>query len=177
MNKGINLILGGSRSGKSQRAEQIAAQAEGDVIYIATYQSSQTHDPEMADRIKIHQEQRPSHWQTVENEFDLEQILKNHMGKTLLIDCLTLWLGYQQGETASTNSVLEKLRTFLQAAKEAKAHVLIVSNEVGMGLVPLGKENREYRDLCGWANQLVAKIADNVEFVAAGIPLTLKSAL
>ena len=92
----------------------------------------------------------------------------------ILLDCLTLWLSNCQHQGQSPEAILSRLRNDLLAAR-SKAHWVIVSNEVGMGIVPLGRETREFRDLAGWANQLVAELASQVYAVFAGIPLALKS--
>lgn len=173
MNKGsIHFILGGSRSGKSTWAEKVAQKSSRPVAYLATCRTSNL-DVEMKDRISRHREQRPSEWITIEDQFDLIQIAKDYSSYTLVIDCLTLWLANEMTQS-TTEQVLKLLEQSIDALIENGIHALIVSNEVGMGIVPIGKETREYRDLVGWANQLVAGKAEHVQWTVAGIRINLK---
>lgn len=172
MSSKITLILGGARSGKSRRAEQLAGSTGSPVVYVATYASSHT-DTEMLERIAKHRATRPPHWTTVENEFDLQSIFRQHAGKTVLIDCLTLWLSYHCEQTTECD-LLARLDASLKTARDHNISLFIVSNELGMGLVPSTALGRSFRDLCGRANQQVAETADHVEFQIAGLPLILK---
>jgi len=167
------LVTGGSRSGKSTFAEQLAIQSPRPVVYLATCRTSDL-DAEMQDRIRRHRAQRPAAWETLEDLFDLVAVAEAHAGKTLLLDCLTLWLADAMGRLADAEAILSELDAGLQAMLDHGIHAIIVSNEIGMGLVPLGKENRAYRDLVGWANQRVARHATHVQFIVAGLPLNLK---
>lgn len=172
----VHLILGGARSGKSAYAEKLATQSELAVTYLAT---AQIYDDEFAQRINHHKARRPKHWQIVEAPFNLAHSLQNHAqaGECLIVDCLTLWLAQcicpdcappagvnWQQERADLLAILPKL----------EGNVLLVSNEVGMGIVPLGEINRQFQDEQGRLNQAVASIAEKVSFIAAGLPLTLK---
>lgn len=175
----IHFVLGGARSGKSARAEALAKElAENNgtlpVVYIATCATTHGLDAEMAERIARHRADRPSHWKTLENRFDLAAVFAEHAGHLVLLDCLTLWLSWQIGLGQSEAQILATLEDALEAARLHGVRLIAVSNELGMGLVPLGAENRAYRDLVGRANQLVAARAAAVEFVAAGLPLRLK---
>ncbi len=172
MNPRIHLILGGARSGKSQRGELLAAASGRPVTYVATYASDPT-DAEMQTRIQRHRAQRPLAWHTIENRFDLQAIFQEAAGRTVLLDCLTLWLSFHC-ESTPEPELLARLEDALKTAREARLHLILVSNELGMGLVPASPEGRAFRDLCGRANQLVARLADSVELVAAGLPLSLK---
>jgi adenosylcobinamide kinase/adenosylcobinamide-phosphate guanylyltransferase len=172
MSAKITLILGGARSGKSRRAETLAAASGREVVYVSTCATALA-DAEMQERIRLHREQRPAEWTTVENEFDLPAICARYSGTTLLLDCLTLWLSYHC-ESVPELELLERLRDGLKAARLHDLKLLIVSNEMGMGLVPSNPLGRSFRDLCGRANQLVAAEADHVEFQIAGLPLVLK---
>jgi adenosylcobinamide kinase/adenosylcobinamide-phosphate guanylyltransferase len=172
MSSKITLILGGARSGKSRRAEQLAGNTGSPVIYVATYASSLT-DTEMLERIAKHRSTRPTDWTTVENQFNLQSIFHQHAGKTVLLDCLTLWLSYHCEQTTETD-LLAKLGASLQTARDKNISLFIVSNELGMGLVPSTALGRSFRDLCGRANQTVAEAADHIEFQIAGLPLLLK---
>ena len=168
----LTLILGGARSGKSSRAEQIASAEGRPVLYIATC-ATDLADPEMAARIQKHRAQRPSDWTTSENNFELPTLFAEHSHKTVLLDCLTLWLSYHC-EQLEESSLLSKLEASLVVAREKSVSLIIVSNELGMGLVPSTPLGRSFRDLCGRANQMVARHADHVEFQIAGLPLLLK---
>jgi adenosylcobinamide kinase/adenosylcobinamide-phosphate guanylyltransferase len=172
MSSKITLILGGARSGKSRRAEHLASLEGKPVVYVATYVPSPV-DEEMGERISKHRATRPATWLTVENVFVLEEIFAAHRGKTVLIDCLTLWLSHQC-ESSPEPDILEMLGTALLSARTHNLCLYIVSNELGMGLVPSTPLGRSFRDLCGRANQKVAAEADHVEFQIAGIPLILK---
>jgi adenosylcobinamide kinase / adenosylcobinamide-phosphate guanylyltransferase len=172
MSSTFTLILGGARSGKSKRAENLVAQLNLPVVYVATYATNHP-DPEMTDRIDKHRAQRPTHWTTVENQFDLETIFRFHKGTAVLIDCLTLWLSFHC-EHKNENELLSLLESALASARENHISLFIVSNELGMGLVPTTPLGRCFRDLCGRANQLVAAHSDHVEFQIAGLPLILK---
>lgn len=171
----ITLILGGARSGKSRRAEQLAAEKGLPVTFLS---SCATHlaDAEMLERIRIHRKDRPNHWTTIENEFDIAAVFQAHSGRTVLFDCLTMWLSFHF-ETLSEAELLPLLGDSLATARTHGVNLLIVSNEMGMGLVPSNPLGRSFRDLCGRANQLVAEVADRVEFQIAGIPLALKGGL
>ena len=184
----ITLVLGGSRSGKTSFAEKLALEqgrsrrGEGDAglgrvergkyVYVATCPFGI--DEEMDGRIARHREERSPEFTTVENRLDLAGIAHDYAGSTLLLDCLTLWISGYQHQGLSSELILSKLRQDLTESR-SKADWVIVSNEVGMGIVPLGRETREFRDISGWANQLVAELASRVYLVIAGIPWLLKS--
>jgi adenosylcobinamide kinase/adenosylcobinamide-phosphate guanylyltransferase len=179
----LNFVIGGARSGKSRYAENLAKSQEAQgksVFYVATAATQRVDsngqtcvDQEMLQRIEIHQSDRPSHWQTIETPIYLSQTLKqlDSAQNCILVDCLTLW----------TLNLLEK--ECLQQEKQAlmaslanlSAEVIIVSNEVGMGIVPLGKFTRQYVDELGWLHQDIARIADNMTFMVAGQPMAVKS--
>lgn len=166
------LILGGARSGKSRLAEKLASQTNLPVTYIATAQAG---DDEMAERIAIHQAQRPKNWQVIECNLILSEVIEQYAAedRCLLIDCLTLWLTNclcQQG----LDYWLAEKEKFLAALAKAPGHIILVSNEVGHGIVPLGKLSREFVDQSGWLHQAVAETVNQVDFVMAGLPLTMK---
>lgn len=168
----VSLILGGARSGKSARAEKLAESLNKPVIYVATYVPDAT-DAEMHERITKHTQRRPITWETIEKRFDLAQLFLEHPRKTLLLDCLTLWLSFQC-EQLEEIALLNLLEESLSISRSNGITLLLVSNELGMGLVPGTALGRSFRDLCGRANQLVARLADHVEFQIAGLPLNLK---
>lgn len=171
-----HLILGGARSGKSRYAEGRASATELPVTYIAT---AQVYDDEFAQRVAHHQASRPPWWTVVEAPFHLANTLKQHdaADTCLIVDCLTLWLAQcicpDCDKPAYISWQAEK-QALLDVLPSLQAQVFLVSNEVGMGIVPLGEINRQFQDEQGWLNQAVASIADRVTFVAAGLPLHLK---
>ncbi len=164
------LILGGARSGKSALAEQRAAASGLTITYIATAQAL---DEEMAARIEHHQQQRPDHWQLVEEPLELAAVLKQHAApdRCLLVDCLTLWLN----NLLADDSTFERYRReFLELLPQLPGEIILVSNEVGLGIVPLGELSRRFCDESGRLHQAVAARCERVTFVTAGLPMTLK---
>lgn len=164
------LILGGARSGKSALAEQRAAASGQAVTFVATAEAG---DAEMAARIAAHRERRPAHWTTVEAPRELAAALRAHAGpgRLLLVDCLTLWLA----NLVDDDPALERERAALLEALPALAgEIVLVSNEVGLGIVPDNPLGRRFRDSAGCLNQEVAGACERVTLVAAGVPLTLK---
>jgi adenosylcobinamide kinase/adenosylcobinamide-phosphate guanylyltransferase len=185
----LTLILGGARSGKSSYAESLAAQHGGQVLYIAT---AQPLDGEMAERIANHQKNRSANWQTLEIPSAVGALLQSRMqpgtlpAGVILMDCLTLLvsnllLAVSSGagedltvdEEAATALVETEVTRLLEAVHATPAEWIIVSNEVGLGLVPPYPLGRVYRDLLGRANQRLASQADQVIFMIAGIPMRL----
>jgi adenosylcobinamide kinase/adenosylcobinamide-phosphate guanylyltransferase len=169
----LHLILGGSRSGKSRRAEEVAATQGVPVTYVATYATAQP-DPEMEDRVARHRKQRPAHWTTIENRFDLKALFQERRNSLILVDCLTLWLSYRQMTGAGEEAILMELEEAVQVISPEGPGLIVVSNELGLGLVPSSAEGRSFRDLAGRANQLMARLASRVEFMVAGLPMSLK---
>ncbi len=176
----IQFFLGGARSGKSRLAEQAAVESNLDVVYIATGQGL---DNEMQDRIARHQKDRPSHWLTVEEPLDLVTVLQEHASekRCLLVDCLTLWLsnqllqqGEQQSKQQKSLQYQQQKADLLSVLAKLPGQIILVSNEVGQGVVPLGELSRQYVDEAGWLHQAIAKVADQVRFVCAGIAMNLK---
>ena len=166
------LILGGTRSGKSRFAEQCAVETGLAVTYIAT---AQAHDSEMAERIKHHRAQRPAHWQCIEEPLQLAAAMVANAAPhhCLLVDCLTLWL---------TNLLLHPDPELLARERAAlltvlsglPGQIILVGNETGMGIVPMGELSRRYCDEAGELQQELATQCDNVRLIIAGLPLTLK---
>ncbi len=172
----LHFIFGGARSGKSAYAEKLALASQLDVTYIAT---AQIYDDEFASRIQHHQQRRPSHWQTVESHHHLAATLsaqaKHH--HCLLVDCLTLWLAQCIcPECAPAEGVdwASERQALLDILPQLPGKIILVSNEVGMGIVPLGAINRQFQDEAGRLNQAVAAISDEAYWIAAGLPLKLK---
>jgi adenosylcobinamide kinase / adenosylcobinamide-phosphate guanylyltransferase len=164
------LVLGGARSGKSRFAESLAW---GEQHYIAT---AQAFDDEMRDRIAKHKEQRGAGWTTHEETIDLARALRplSTPDRFVLVDCLTLWLSNLILSERDWKQPTMALCSVLQGMT---ADVVLVSNEVGLGIVPDNALARQFRDAQGLVNQSVAAIADRVVFVAAGLPLALKGPL
>ncbi len=170
------LILGGARSGKSACAERLAEQSGLDVTYIAT---AQVYDDEFAARIRHHQERRPPHWALVEEPHYLAQALQANAAeqRCIIVDCLTLWLAQwicKDCNPPAESSWQTERAALLEVLPSLPGKIILVSNEVGMGIVPLGEINRRFQDEQGRLNQQIAAIVDNVSFVAAGLPLKLK---
>ena len=177
----ITLILGGARSGKSAYAEMLAKDSSLPVAYLAT---AQVYDDEFKARIAHHQARRPKDWHITEAPHYLADALEaNQNGASraskncIIIDCLTLWLAQCIcPECAPPEGVnwAQQRNKFLNTLPTLQGQIILVSNEVGMGIVPLGEINRQFQDEQGRLNQAVAAIANEVIFVAAGLPLKLK---
>lgn len=181
------LILGGARSGKSAIAEKMAREWGGRVTFVAT---AEAHDEEMRLRIRAHQAARPAGWLTVEEPVDLGGAVRKAAARsdTVLVDCLTLWLSNKLCRVDPPASdrewalVAERLMpdledgvaALLEAARSTDSTLLVVSNEVGLGLVPDNPLGRTYRDLLGFVNRRLAAEADQVLLMVAGLPLDLK---
>ena len=168
----LQLILGGARSGKSRLAEKLASESRLDVIYIAT---SQPVDAELNQRVALHRQRRPEHWGLIEEPLGLSRVLRENAApdRCLLVDCLTLWL---------TNLLLlenpERLTLEREALLDCLAllpgEIIFVSNETGLGVVPLGELTRRYVDEAGLLHQALAERCQRVVLTVAGLPLTLK---
>ncbi|QXH37016.1 bifunctional adenosylcobinamide kinase/adenosylcobinamide-phosphate guanylyltransferase [Pseudomonas muyukensis] len=167
-----SLILGGARSGKSRLAEQLASDSGLPVTYIAT---SQPLDGEMNDRVRQHRERRPAHWRLIEEPLALAAVLRGEAaeGRCLLVDCLTLWL---------TNLLMlenpgrleQECEALLDGLATLPGTLILVSNETGLGVVPMGELTRRYVDLAGTLHQGVAARCQRVVLTVAGLPLMLK---
>ena len=166
------LILGGARSGKSRYAEKLAEQSGKDVFYLATARAG---DEEMTARIQRHQEQRPTNWQLIEEELFLANTLRKHDSKDhcILVDCLTLWLSNLLCHK-DEQLLAEQKNALLEVLPNINSHIIFVSNEVGHGIVPMGELNRRFVDESGWLHQDLAGHCEKVDFIMAGLPLTLK---
>lgn len=165
-----HLILGGARSGKSRHAQSLAEAFDGDLVFIAT---GEAYDDEMAERIDRHRADRGPRWDTIEAPLALGDAIRAHAApdKLLLIDCLTLWVSnlMQAGR-----DIVDATADLVAALDEAPGPVILVTNEVGLGIVPDNALARRFRDEAGRVNQAVAAAANEVSFVAAGLPLRLK---
>ncbi len=168
----VTLILGGARSGKSAYGEALAARHPGARIYIATAEAG---DAEMAARIRHHQARRGGDWETHEVPLDLAGALARHGGpeRCLLVDCLTLWLSNLMMAEADLPAESARLLALLAAPP---GPLVLIANEVGLGIVPENALARAFRDHAGRLNQEVAALAQSVVLLTAGLPLVLKGA-
>ncbi|MFL5206142.1 MAG: bifunctional adenosylcobinamide kinase/adenosylcobinamide-phosphate guanylyltransferase [Microvirga sp.] len=166
------LVLGGARSGKSRTALQLAESASIERIYIAT---AQAFDGEMRERIAQHQAERDGSWRTVDAPLDLPQAVQAQTapGKAVLVDCLTLWLS---NIVLADHDPAREADRLVQAVRDAPGPLILVSNEVGQGIVPSTPLGRTFRDEQGRLNQRIAEACDAVVFVAAGCPILLRPA-
>ncbi|MDO6498016.1 bifunctional adenosylcobinamide kinase/adenosylcobinamide-phosphate guanylyltransferase [Photobacterium sanguinicancri] len=170
---GIELVLGGARSGKSRYAEAQSLATGKDVIYIATAGAG---DNEMSERIARHQQERPSEWMTVEEPLDLAAVIRQYSqpDNCLLVDCLTLWLTNCLFDPKNQVPWKNRKSDLMMAIAEAPGRIIMVSNEVGQGIVPMGEVSRQFVDESGWLHQEIAAVAGKVVFVIAGLPQVLK---
>ncbi len=182
----IRLIMGGTRSGKSSFAEQIANSiGSNDVIYLAT---AEIRDEEMKERVKRHRKDRPASWQTIEEAYQVSKVLESvPLKSVVLLDCITVLISnlLLRGEEVDKDQnhfkiagkeidILRELESVIKEAQENKLELIMVTNEVGLGLVPTYKLGREYRDISGKANQYLAGKADEVYLLSAGLPIEIK---
>ncbi len=168
-NKRLTLLLGGARSGKSTTAQRLA-ESGGRVLFVATAEAG---DEDMRERIARHREERPAAWATLEEPRDLARVITDYAGEydTLVLDCLTLWVSNLM---LAGVDVLEATEALLGAFEAGRASWIVVSNEVGLGVVPASELGREYRDLLGRVNQRVAARADEAYLLVAGRALSLE---
>ena len=168
----LQLILGGARSGKSRLAEKLASESGLEVIYVAT---SQPLDGEMSQRVALHRQRRPDSWGLVEEPLELTKVLKQSAGpgRCLLVDCLTLWLTNLL-MLEDPQQLAQERDALLDCLAELPGDIIFVSNETGLGVVPLGELTRRYVDEAGWLHQALAERCQRVVFTVAGLPMTLK---
>ena len=173
MNNNKILVIGGCRSGKSNHALQLAEGFGKQRIFVAT---CVPHDAEMISRVDRHRHDRDSSWNTLEIPVDLTDAIKTHGPATdvILVDCLTLWLNNLLMDTQDTETIRRRISGLADAVEAAPNAIVLVSNEVGAGIVPENALARQYRDLAGWANQALAKACNRVDWTVAGIPVTIK---
>lgn len=177
------LVTGGARSGKSSFAESYLKERYEDVAYLAT---AIPYDEEMKDRIKKHQQQRPSHWHTYEGHRSLDRRIESLTEQGALLDCVTIlvtnllfdYLGNKPIEEIDTNElemkITEEIVKVLDACKGYQGDMIMVTNELGSGVVPESKLGRVFRDIAGRVNQKIAKEAKEVYLVVSGIPVKIK---
>jgi adenosylcobinamide kinase / adenosylcobinamide-phosphate guanylyltransferase len=182
--KSVILVLGGARSGKSHFAQEYARRSEGRVLFVATATAG---DEDMRRRIEKHKQERPADWRTLEASTDTGKQIEANAGdaQLIVIDCITLLVNNifsrydEKMFDTLENEILERavaaeIEQLQQCLKNVNASFLIVSNEVGLGLVPDNRMGRLYRDILGRANQILAQTADEVYLMVAGIPLKIK---
>lgn len=168
----LQLILGGARSGKSRLAEKLAADTGLAVTYIAT---SQPLDGEMNERVAHHRARRPAEWGLIEEPVQLARVLQENAraDRCLLVDCLTLWMTNLLMLDDAERLARER-EALLDCLAQLPGEIVFVSNETGMGVVPLGELTRRYVDEAGWLHQALAERCQRVVLTVAGLPLTLK---
>jgi adenosylcobinamide kinase/adenosylcobinamide-phosphate guanylyltransferase len=173
MSSKIYFITGGARSGKSAFAEELACRLPGKRAYLATAQAL---DQEMAARIEKHKQDRGVAWDTYEEPLAVSELLRKLSGRyeVALLDCLTLWLSNVMAHTDSDGAVISRSDDLAAALQEFDGACIVVSNEVGLGIVPDNPLARKFRDFAGVLNQKVARIADEAYFTASGIPMKIK---
>jgi len=194
----LAVVLGGARSGKSAWAEELARRAaergrrDGEALPVTYVATATVDDEEMARRVEAHRRRRPASWRTVEAPFGLAETIRD-VGRArgvILVDCLTVYVSnvlLQAGGTGAGESVLSEHRertvhqhvlgeveAFVEACRNVPAHVIVVTNEVGEGVVPAYPLGRLFRDVAGRANQMIARAADDVYVLFAGIPVEVK---
>lgn len=171
--KKIVFILGGARSGKSSYAVELAKKLNKRTVFIATCTSF---DDEMKERIKMHKAQRPKEWKVIEEGKDISSVLTNLKNKyeIILIDCLGMWISNLLSDGLNDKEVEEEVLRLIKSISKFKGVTILVSNEVGMGIVPDNPLARRFRDLLGRANQIIARNADEVIFMQSGIPVVIK---
>ncbi|MGD9237986.1 MAG: bifunctional adenosylcobinamide kinase/adenosylcobinamide-phosphate guanylyltransferase [Desulfobacterales bacterium] len=170
----LTLVIGGCRSGKSTYALQTAEKINGDKkVFVATCQPQ---DEEMAQRVARHQKERGQQWTTIEEPLRLPEVIseRSQNADVMLIDCLTLWVSNLLMKTADEKKWDKIVSRLIDALKTASCPLVVVSNEVGAGIVPDNRLARQYRDIIGRVNQAVAKTAGKVVWMVAGIPVVVK---
>jgi adenosylcobinamide kinase/adenosylcobinamide-phosphate guanylyltransferase len=171
MPKRMIFITGGARSGKSRYAQQLALQHSGHPVYVAT---ARAWDDEFRQRIRLHQQDRDERWRSLEEERHLSRLPLE--GEVVVIDCITLWITNFFSDThADVSACLDGCRREIDELAKKEALLILISNEIGMGLHADTEAGRKFTDLQGWVNQYIAATADEVIFMVSGIPLTIKS--
>jgi adenosylcobinamide kinase/adenosylcobinamide-phosphate guanylyltransferase len=166
------LITGGARSGKSQFAQKLAVEAGGKVLFVATAEAK---DEPMRLRIEAHRESRPKGWKTLEAPLEISGIIGQHIGEAgiVVIDCITMLVANILLQGRGEKRALKEIEALIKQMEGLEVTFILVTNEVGLGLVPDNELGRRYRDCLGQANQLLARHADEVYLMVAGIPFRL----
>jgi adenosylcobinamide kinase/adenosylcobinamide-phosphate guanylyltransferase len=173
MDKKLIFITGGCRSGKSQFALDFANRHFHKKLYLATCEAL---DEEMVKRIEHHKKRRGPDWQTVEEPIKIAEAIRQHENdmEVILLDCVTLWLSNLLMRQESDHEIMNEISRLMDTVKQGQTSFIFVSNEVGMGIVPVEPLGRRFRDLSGMANQKIAEAAQTVIFMVSGIPIFLK---
>jgi adenosylcobinamide kinase / adenosylcobinamide-phosphate guanylyltransferase len=172
----VTLVLGGARSGKSRYAQQLAEQSQR-VVFVATAKAS---DDEMHAKIERHKADRPKDWLSVEEPLELPKVLAEHeiVCDMIVVDCLTIFVAnLMEAEGKNSAAIDRRIEGLCEALRTVQCNVVLVSNEVGSGVHPVSPLGRAYRDLLGEINQRIARVADDVVLMVAGLPLALKGHL
>lgn len=166
-------VTGGCKSGKSKFAVSIAKKTKGKILFIATCIPK---DKEMKERVKLHKLERPKNWDTIEEEKNVSDLIKKVKDKysCIIIDCLTILISNFLLEGKNKKYIEKEVEKIARISRESNAEVIIISNEVGSGIVPENKIAREFRDIAGIANQKLAEFANGVYLVVSGIPIKIK---
>ncbi len=168
------LVTGGSRSGKSRYALQLAKNTNASKIFLAT---AEPLDDEMTERIQKHQEARGKEWITIEEPLDPTSVLRNKGNQPgfIIIDCVTLWLSNMTTKNMAQQTILQQVHEFISVCKNCTSHIIVITNELGSGIVPLEPSARAFRDIAGETNQILASKFDEVISMVSGIPITIKT--
>ena len=170
--KKIVFITGGARSGKSTLAVELARKRRGPVVFVASCEPA---DIEMRERVRKHRRDRPAAWKTIEEPVDLAGAVRSASSAgVVIVDCLTLWVSNLMARRMKEPEILRLTADLTDAARKGKASVIIVSNEVGWGIVPTNKTARLFRDIAGRVHQAVARESDEVYLTVAGLPVKIK---
>lgn len=170
--KQIILITGSVRSGKSDFALKLAKSSKKKVVFLATCIPQ---DQEMRQRVKKHQQRRPKNWETIEKDINLSSIIdKRGKNEVIIIDCLTLWISNLLLTELEDKQLFKKINEFTNTLKKTSCSVILVSNEVGWGIVPENQLARRFRDIIGTMHQKVSRISSEVYLMIGGIPLKIK---
>lgn len=169
------LVLGGCRSGKSTYAEKLAAKNYKRKVFVATLEAID--DAEMQHRVTLHQNSRGDDWKTIEEPLDIIDVLKTEQLQVdvFVVDCITMWITNMVCKGMKDSAIEAEIHKLVDAFVDIRASVFFVANEVGLGIVPESSLGRRFRDLAGWTNQQLARVCDDVVFMAAGLPQYLKS--
>jgi adenosylcobinamide kinase/adenosylcobinamide-phosphate guanylyltransferase len=172
----VLFVLGGASSGKSDAALRLAVKGISPTAARAFVATGQALDREMAERIVRHRSSRPASWVTAEVPLDLTGWIERHGGKhrVIVVDCVTMWLSNQFGRGREDAGIVRDMQRVLGAARRTKARIVLVANELGMGIVPGDAGTRRFRELAGTINQLIAQEADETHLVVSGLSLQLK---
>lgn len=176
MGKRLTLILGGARSGKSSFAQALAQERGGEEVWFVA--TAQAHDDEMQARIAHHRTSRPATWRTLESPRDVARALAaTPSARVVILDCVTLWVSnvLLAEESTVIETMMREVDELLAWYYVSSSELIIVSNEVGLGIVPDNALARAYRDLLGAVNQKIAEVADEVFWLVAGLPIEIKS--